>query len=144
MNNTVYLIIGILALAYIVFRKKKETYIDPLLQIKPSSIHGDGVFAIKMYNPGDVILDDIFPDTPPDFDAYKMTRKQFDKYMSLHGKKINHCGSSFNSDLIDRDKKYKLVATNKIKKGEEITANYNRVNKNYPFIAAADESFASC
>jgi len=136
----------VIYLARLVYIKlqQKEKYSYPKLQIKASGIHGDGVFADRIYNTGDVILEDIFPNTPPGFDLYKMSEKEFNKYLSLHGKKINHCGKNFNSDLVKRDKKYKLVATKNIKKDDEVTANYNRVNKNYPFIAAADKKFASC
>ena len=138
-------IIGLLVvLAYIIIRKmkKKETYSD--LEIKPSGIQGDGLFAIKSYNKGDVILDDIFPRAPSDFDTRKITAKKFSKYISLEGTKINHCASKFNADLILHEKKHRVVALDKINKGDEVTANYNRVNQKFPFISGANTDFEAC
>lgn len=130
----VYVIIGTM--------KKKEAYAD--LEIKPSGINGDGLFAIKSYNKGDVILDDIFPHAPRGFDTRKIDEKKFNKYISLEGTKINHCKTKFNSDLILQDMKHRLVALTAIDKGAEVTANYNRVNQKFPFISVADADFQSC
>jgi len=138
-------IIGLLVvLAYIIIRKmkKKETYSD--LEIKPSGINGDGLFAIKSYNKGDVILDDIFQRAPRGFDTRNMNKKKFSKYISLEGTKINHCETKFNADLILQDMKHRVVALTAINKGDEVTANYNRVNQKFPFISGANTDFEAC
>lgn len=141
-------VLKLLGLVYIIIGKikKKESYAASRggVEIKQSGIHGDGLFAIKNYKKGDIILDDIFPNAPSDVDMSKITKKKFIKYISLEGAKVNHCGSKFNSDVILKDKKHGLVALKKINKGDEITADYNRVNKNFPFIGGADADFSDC
>ena len=51
---------------------------------------------------------------------------------------INHCNRMVNSIVVSKDKKlYQLKAIKNIKKDEEITANYNDINKKFPFIEKA-------
>ena len=67
------------------------------------------------------------------------------RYLSTEGAKINHCSRKYNSKIISDDYSiYRLVATRNIKKGEEITVNYDHTNKLYPFIAGSKKDYISC
>ncbi len=111
-----------------------------------SQIQGEGLFANQSFKRGDVILEDIFPNRHPDqvlYDSLPLTT--FSNIISYEGSKINHCGRRYNSDVTTTDyHKLQLVAIKDISPNQEITANYNRVNQNFPFIAPQGENYFQC
>ena len=114
--------------------------------IGKSVIHGNGVFANRDFEKGEIILHDIFPHKPKGVRFYdNVSLDMFNKSLSIEGKYINHCSKNYNADVISDDYQiYKLISTKKIKEGTEITANYNRVNRNYPFIGRSGVKYVSC
>ena len=153
-----FIIIGSLAITgWIVFVKTKsqtknqtttsEGFSTSNIQIKPSNIEGVGIFASRTYNPGDIILEDLFPHLPKWRKIEDVIHdSEFQKYISIYGAKTNHCSKKFNSDIIKNDitGKYQLVSIKKINPDDEITANYNNIHKKYSFIGAAGPGFSSC
>ena len=65
-----------------------------------------------------------------------ITKDKFSSYILNEGKYINHCSRNRNVNIISTDYRvFKLVATRDIKKNEELFADYNLINKHFPFIA---------
>jgi len=121
----------------------------PLLSnvvIRSSPIQGDGLFSRHTFYKGDVIISNIFPYKHTDevfFD--RVSPHTFDNSIILEGKYINHCSKKDNSKLVTKDNKvYSLVAKKNIKPDEEITSNYNHMNRKYPFIAPANSNYKKC
>lgn len=114
--------------------------------VKKSKINGTGLFAAKNFEVGDVILENVFPNKPSDMYLFNPIKKiNFDKYISYEGTQVNHCSYYYNSDLHSEDfKLFQLIATQKIKKGTEITANYDKINQKMPFIAKSQKHYKSC
>ena len=114
--------------------------------IGKSTIHGNGVFANRDFEKGEIIVHDIFPHKPKGVRFYdNVSLDMFNKSIGIEGKNVNHCSKNFNSDLVTNDYQiYKLIAIKKIKEGTEITADYNRVHVNYPFIRKPSKQFISC
>ena len=124
----------------------KQNVVVENLQIKNSVINGEGVFATIDYEPNDSIVKDIFPGAPVGWET-SMQPGDFAKYINKFGAKFNHCSTNFNSDLIKDDNtgEYQVIAVIKIKKGDEITANYDIVNDRYPtLIRRSDLNYSSC
>lgn len=117
--------------------------------IKPSSIHGIGLFAdqdiskgteIWKFSPG---LD--LEISPYDFKKLSQYEKDFFLFSGFHSKKtgnyhlsfdnvryINHSNSgNISSDISIDDIEYPLIANQDIKKGEEITQNYFEFDENH-------------
>lgn len=111
-----------------------------------SQIQGEGLFANQSFKRGDVILEDIFPHRHPDQVLYdSLPPTTFSNIISYEGSKINHCGRRYNSDVTTTDyHKLQLVAIKDISPDQEITANYDRVNQKFPFIAKSSTSYATC
>lgn len=120
--------------------RKKDIYISP------SKINGLGLFAGKNYKKGSVIISDLFPYREKNKILFNIIPKvDFNKYIVKEGKYINHCTVKYNSDVTTKDNKlYKLVAIKDIKKGDEITSNYDKVNMSYPFIAKSKKDYNVC
>ena len=143
MNDTILKLgiffITILTIDYFITNNQK-TYISY------SKIHGDGLFASKDFKKGDIIIDDLFKNKPKNEILYgPISYNKFQNYINVEGRYINHCSKSINSTMISKDKKlYQLKATKNIKKDEEITANYNSINKKFPFIAKSKEDYLKC
>ncbi len=97
-----------------------------------------GVFARKRINEGDVIIANIFNGKNPISLGNQMFK--IDKYMSM----FNHCSKLDNATIIKVGDYYDLVAIKPIMTGDEITANYNKVNKEFNFIKSADIEFVEC
>jgi hypothetical protein len=118
----------------------KNTY------VKKSKINGTGLFAAKNFEVGDIILENVFPNKPKNKSLFNPIKKNmFDKYISYEGTQVNHCTYYHNSDLHSEDfKLFQLIATQKIKKGSEITANYDKINQKMPFIAKSQKHYQSC
>lgn len=123
-----------------VLRSLPQTYVSE------SRIQGDGLFANQRFKQGDIILDDIFPYRTPDMILRdKVPPTVFQDIISYEGSKINHCSTQMNSTVVSDDfRKLQLVATQDILPDDEITANYNTVHKQFPFIAKAGKSYTSC
>jgi len=145
----IFLLITTIVVVIVVVLKSiidKQNVVVENLQIKNSVINGEGVFATIDYEPNDIIVKDIFPGAP---DGFEKSRRhgEFVKYLNEIGAKINHCSTSFNSDLIKDDDtgEYQIIAVRKINKGDEITSNYDIVNNRYPtLIAKSDLNYSSC
>lgn len=110
-----------------------------LLSDKPyvskSNIHGKGLFASKEYKKNDVILENIFPHKEKSELLFLPIPDKFDKYIIYEGKYINHSDDNYNTFMISDDyKTFKLLANKDIKKNEELTNNYNKTHKQFPFI----------
>ena len=114
--------------------------------ISRSNIHGNGLFASKEFKKGDILIDDLFKNKSKNEKLYDpISYEKFENYITIDGRYINHCTKQSNSTVISKDKKlYKLIATKNIKKNNEITANYNHINKKYPFIAKEEKNYAKC
>tara|TARA_B100000902_G_scaffold396632_1_gene458194 strand:+ start:88 stop:516 length:429 start_codon:yes stop_codon:yes gene_type:complete len=122
-------------------------YINPKkTYIKQSNINGNGLFANKNFKIGDIILYDVFSNKPSNVMIFNPIQKGvFNKYISIEGKHVNHCSRYFNSDIHTEDHRlYQLIATQNIKKGDEITANYDIINNKYPFIGKSLPHYKSC
>ena len=144
----IFLLITTIVVVIVVVLKSiidKQNVVVENLQIKNSVINGEWVFATIDYEPNDIIIKDIFPGAPVGFEKSRQPG-DFAKYLHEFGAKINHCSTRFNSDLIKNDNtgEYELVAVKTIKIGDEITANYDVVNKKYPFIASSKVNYSSC
>ena len=113
---------------------------------KMSKVHNIGLFAEKDYHKGDIILHDVFPGKDDNEILFNPIKKDiFQKFISYEGTLINHCSVNFNSDMVSKNhKKYKVIATKTILKDQEIFANYDNINKKYPFIAKALEGYKVC
>lgn len=133
----IIIFIGIIIWEYVI---PKKTF------IKKSKINGNGLFASNDFKVGDIILENIFPHKSKDkilFNA--LLTKDFDNYISIEGKHINHCSRYFNSDINTEDYKlFQLIATKDIKKGDEITSNYDKISKKLPFIAPSKSNYLTC
>ena len=111
-----------------------------------SKIHNRGLFADKEYQKGDIILDNVFPNKNNNEKLFnRVPTHKFKKYISHEGTLINHCTINYNTDLISKDHKiYKLIARKQIQKDQELTANYDIIHKNYPFIAKSKQTYRNC
>lgn len=102
--------------------------------ISKSNIHGKGLFADKEYKKNEVILENIFPHKKKSEILFLPIPDKFDKYIINEGKYINH-SLNYNTIIVSDDYKiFKLVANKNIKKNEELTCNYNKLHKQFPFI----------
>jgi hypothetical protein len=130
----------ILLFLYLCYHYKNNTY------IKPSTIHGDGLFANKYFKKNDIIINNIFPYKIKNKKLYNIiSSDKFNNYIIKEGKYINHCSNNYNTIIYTDDHIiYQLIAIKDINENEEILCNYNITNKNYPFIAKADNNFKSC
>lgn len=117
-----------------------------LFEIKNSPIQGKGVFAKDNIAKGKIIVNDLFPHRPEGITMSRsMGAKLFNQSICHVGKFFNHCSMSANCDVIfDENGVHKMIATRNIKKGEEITANYNIINKKFPFIQKAFPQYTKC
>ena len=134
------LIFIFLLLALFLYLHTRPTYIHK------SSIDGEGLFANKEFNQGDIILDNIFPHKPKERILYDpISQEEFAKYISIEGSKINHCKQMENSYVeTDNYSEYKLYAKYDIKPGEEILVNYDDVHSMYPFISGSHKNYTEC
>jgi hypothetical protein len=114
--------------------------------ISQSKINGNGLFASNGFKKGDIIIDDLFKNKPKDEVIYDpISYINFQNYINVEGRYINHCNKMVNSIVVSKDKKlYQLKAIKNIKKDEEITANYNDINKKFPFIEKAKKNYIKC
>ena len=128
------LIIGIIiCLLFIIYYLCKQNE----FLIQSSNIHGKGLFSTKSYKKGDIIIKNLFP--------YKSINRiikhpidvpDFNQMIIKEGLYINHCSKKYNTTVVTKDyKTFQLIALKSIKPYEELTANYDRVNKHIPFIA---------
>ncbi len=116
-----------------------------LFEIKNSPIQGKGVFAKDNIAKGKIIVNDLFPHRPEGITMSRsMGAKLFNQSICHVGKFFNHCSMSANCDVIEVNGVHKMIATRNIKKGEEITANYNIINKKFPFIQKAFPHYTKC
>jgi len=114
--------------------------------IHESKIHGDGLFAGKNYKKGDVIYKDVFPYKGKDDILFNpVGREKFHKYILKEGRYINHCFRNKNVNIVSNDyKSFPLIATKDIQKHEELIANYDIINKKFPFIAPSLPNYVKC
>ena len=105
--------------------------------IQSSNIHGKGLFSKKSYKKGDIIIQNLFPYKPDNrIIKHPIDVQDFNKIIMKEGLYINHCSKKYNTTVITKDyKTFQLIALKSIKSYEELTANYDRVNKHIPFIA---------
>ena len=130
----------LITICYYSYRSNKRTYIGS------SPIQGEGLFSNSHFKKGDVILDNLFPGKPNHVVLYStISSREFSNYISLEGSKINHCSRHDNSTVVTNDKKlYKLMATKDINPGDEITSNYDKIHKMYPFIDGSKVYYSTC
>ncbi len=114
--------------------------------IKKSNVHGDGLFSPQDYKNGDVIISNIFPNKDEDTILFNPIEKEvFQNFISNEAKYINHCSINYNTDVTSKDHKiYKLIANQNINKGDELTTNYDNINKKFPFISSSKEGYKTC
>lgn len=97
------LILLILLFLIVIFWPENEYF-----SVKPSKIHGVGMYADKSYSFGEKLFICI--------DEYR-------KVTPL-GKKVNHCGNKANTKVKEENGVWWLVADKNIKNGDELVANY--------------------
>ena len=133
-------IIIIVILFFLVFICSSKPYISI------SNIHGNGLFANKYYKKGDIIYKNLFPHNYSNQPLLnQITYNDFQKYILKQGKYINHCSYNHNIDILTNDYiKFRVVATKDIPKHQELTIDYDHLNKRYPFIASSSNSFKKC
>lgn len=126
-------ILGVIIILYVIY----YLFIRREFLIKPSKIHGKGVFSKKEYKKEDVLIKNLFPFKHPDrILIHTEDVPDFHEIIILEGKYLNHCSKNYNSLLFTDDYKiFRLEAIKDIKIGEEIITNYDVVNKHIPFIA---------
>jgi hypothetical protein len=114
--------------------------------ISTSKVNGEGLFTDQNFKKGDIILDNIFPHKDSNEILFKPINDEFFyKYISKEGVKINHCSNSDNAVVYTSDHKiYKLVSTKDILKNTEITVNYDKTHKKYPFIDGSHTNYNLC
>lgn len=143
MDNTILklglFIVTLFTIDYLMTNNQK-TYISH------SKINGKGLFASKGFKKGDIIIENLFKNKPKNEVLYNpISYDNFQKYITIEGKYINHCNKQINSKVVSKDNKlYKLIATKNIQKDDEITANYNQINKRFPFIAKEEKGYVKC
>jgi hypothetical protein len=108
------------------------------LRIAPSVVDGVGVFTLKPFDVGDIIVRDIFIGKSPETLGSDMFKG--DKFMS----KINHCVSRDNTEITKDGDEYHLIATKSIQPGSELTSNYDKTNNEFNFIASSNPDFNKC
>jgi hypothetical protein len=119
-------------------------YIKPYY-IKNSNINGLGLFSNKDYKKNDIIIKDLFPYNSNRNIIKTISKREFSDMILNEGKYINHCSTNYNTDIKSSDNIYfKLIATKDISKNEEIVANYNLINSNFPFISASKKNYKKC
>ena len=128
----VVLVGAIVFLSHMSLRESYDVESGVKLRVKPSPIQGTGVFADETVKQGAVIIGDVFR-----VGANGVT-------ISKLGKLVNHCSESYNALVRKDGNVYNLVSTQKIDKGNEITANYDIVNSKYPFIAGSNPDYKKC
>lgn len=128
----VVLVGTIVFLSQMSFRESYDVESGVKLRVKPSPIQGTGVFADETVKQGAVIIGDVFR-----VGANGVT-------ISKLGKLVNHCSESYNALVRKDGSVYNLVSTQKIDKGNEITANYDIVNSKYPFISGSNPDYKKC
>lgn len=128
----------IVVFLYLHFFKKKQFNKD--FTIKESKIHNLGLFANKDFKENEIMIKDLFPYVKKN----KTIKKNFDEVIILEGKYINHCKKSTNCDVLMKNNKYLLICIKDIKKGEEIYADYDIINKNFSFIAPSKSYYKEC
>ena len=139
MNEYVIFILFLLFLIFVFINFNKSYY------IKKSDINGLGLFSNKDYKKNDIIMDDLFPYNNKRNIIKEISKKDFDDFIIYEGKYINHCSRGYNTDIITNDNIYfKLIATKDISKDKEITANYDLINRKFPFIAKSQKHFKKC
>ena len=110
------------------------------LYIKTSTIHGKGLFSKKEFKKGDIIIENVFPNKPPNKRLYSPIPKSlFYKYINPFARYINNSSINYNAKLCS--KKYilfQLKAIKNISENEEITSDYKSTNKEFPFIAGIE------
>ena len=113
--------------------------------IKKSDVNGLGLFSNKDYKKNDIIIYDLFPYNNERNIIKKLSKKDFDDYIIYEGKYINHCSRGYNTDIITDDNIYfKLIAIKDIPKDKEIVANYDLINRKFPFIGKSQKHFKKC
>ena len=114
--------------------------------ISRSNVHGNGLFAGRNYKKGEVIFDDLFPYKEKDEMLFNPIEKvKFQEYILEEGKFINHCSVNKNIDIQTNNyKSFPVIAMKDIQKHDELFADYNILNKHYPFIAPALPSYVKC
>ena len=134
----VIIILLIIFFLYLHFFKKKQFNKD--FTIKESKIHNLGLFANKDFKENEIMIKDLFPYVKKN----KTIKKNFDEVIILEGKYINHCKKSVNCDVQFKNNKYFLICIKDIKRGEEIYADYDKINKNFSFIAPSKSYYKEC
>ena len=114
--------------------------------ISRSKVHGNGLFAGKNYKKGDIIYEDLFPYKEKNQIIFNpIGKKKFQEYILEEGKYINHCSVNKNIDIKSNNYIiFPVVATEDIQKHDELFADYNLLNKHYPFIAPALPNYVKC
>jgi len=90
--------------------------LEPKFEVKPSPIHGDGLFAAEDIEAGRILM--------------RSSVHRWGDWSGTFFSKINHA-SSANTVLLRRNCELLMVAMVDIWAGSEITANYNRLDIDY-------------
>jgi hypothetical protein len=97
--------------------------------LRPSPIHGTGVFATSWINTGDCVEKSV------------EKNRGKTKYTPF-GYHLNHCSTNFNVILKEKKKgEYWNYAIQPIRPDEEITTNYDRDSSVFPDVVGPSEPF---
>ena len=123
-----------------------DTEGDDFLRLKPSAVHGNGVFTEKDIGKGDVVLLDCFPKKPLGVVLQiGMSNDDFKRYASKFIPYINHCSQAKNVKVeTGKNGKINLVALRNIGAGEELFADYDNAHFAFPFISGSKPGYVKC
>lgn len=130
----------------IVLWRQKEQYVSSDLEIRPSGVHGKGVFTTRAIAKGETLFN-AFPGKHPSVVLRAPIRSvdYYNKIASPYTLYINHCKRKCNVELDSSDyKTINLIAVRDIAAGEELLADYDATHRRFPFIAAAGRDYIEC
>ena len=137
----IILMLIFLLFTYFIHKRKND-----FLYVSDSLIHNKGVFSSRSYKKGDIIHENLFPHNKQKEMLYlPISKHKFDTYISYYGKFFNHCSTNYNSNVKTNDYiQYQLISLQDIPIGSEITANYDIIHSNFPFISGSQKNFKQC
>ena len=114
--------------------------------ISKSKIQGYGLFAGKNYEKHEVIFENVFPYKDKSTILFNpITQEEFDRCILNEGHYMNHCSRNKNVEMLSDDfRTFRIIATKKITKRDELFIDYNLLHKSFPFIAPALPSYVGC
>jgi hypothetical protein len=127
---------------FLLFSRGKEQYLSNF-EIRESGIHGKGVFTNHAIGKGETLFN-AFPGMHPSRRNDPVSVAAFKRMASVYIPYINHCKRKRNVKLVDSNDKINLISVRDIASGEEVVADYDSANHDFPFIAPVGENYVEC